>query len=338
MPGRHFDNDGFLAELDRHQARTGVPEDRRRALGKRLRKLFGRAGTRERFLHYPPEPGYAAALLQDAARRALAESGLGADQVELVIYCSVARGWLEPSSAAAAQEMIGARRASCFDVLEACAGWMRAVEVADSLLRTGRYRNAIILGVEAGLQDSLLPPDSETDFGDEHLAGFTLGEAATAMVVEADITPPPEIVLRSDGSLLNVCMLPLPAVAAFTPAGEAAPEPGRFLSHAERLFTRVGQELYGVMKERLARHGPDEFDLFILHAASDRAGEVMRRALGIPVAKWLCTHAEFGNNVSMSMPVALDHAFRSGRARHGDRVCFLVGSAGITYGYGVLTV
>lgn len=336
-PDQRFDNDGFLRALDHLQTRTGVPEERRRSLARRVRSLFGKAGTRERHVHYPPQPGYAAALLRQAATRALAESGLQAGEVDLVIYCSVARGWLEPSSAAAAQAMIGAGNASCFDVLEACAGWMRAVEVADSLFRAGRYRNAIILGVEAGLQDALVPPDPTVEYGEEHLAGFTLGEAATAMVVSASDAPAPEIVLKSDGSALDACMLPLPAIAAFTGPGQA-PEPGRFLSHAVRLFTRVGQELYGVMKQRLAQRGHAEFDLFILHAASDRAGEVLRRALGIPAAKWLCTHADFGNNVAMSMPVALDHAYRTGRAKRGDRVCFLVGSAGITYGYGVLTV
>lgn len=338
MPERHFDNDGFLGALDHLQTRRGVPESNRRSLAKRIRSLFGKAGTRERFVHYPPQPGYAAALLRDAATRALAQSGVKPDELDLVIYCSVARGWLEPSSAAGAQAMLGAANASCFDVLEACAGWMRAVEVADSLLRAGRYRNAIILGVEAGLQDALVPADPGAEYRDEHLAGFTLGEAATAMVVEASPARPPEIVLKSDGSALDICMLPLAAIGAFTTPGATPPEAGRFLSHAVRLFTRVGQELYGVMKQRLARQGHEEFDLFILHAASDRAGEVMRRALGIPAAKWLSTHADFGNNVSMSMPVALDHAYRTGRAKHGDRVCFLVGSAGITYGFGVLTV
>lgn len=338
-PSMRIDNQTFLSLLDQRVSADGMSPQARAEVSDKVRGIFERAGTRERFMLYPPRPGYAAELLQRAARDALDAAGRTADEIDLIIYCSVARGWMEPSTAAAAQAMIGARNASCFDVMEACAGWMRAVEVAEALLRSGRYRNALVLGVEAGMQDTIMPRGGETEVADEHLAGFTLGEAATAMLLEPGEGAAPEIVLRSDGELHDVCMIPLPAIAAFLPAGaQHVPEAGRFLSHADRLFTRVITALVGVMRPRLANGGGEEIDLFILHAASSRAGEVVRRALDIPPEKWLCPHDVFGNTVSMSMPVALDHALKTGRAKKGDRVCFLVGSAGISYGYGILTV
>lgn len=337
-PPERLDNDSFLSRLAERTAADGMGGAEQAVLERRVRRLFDRAGTRERHLLYPPKPGYAAELLRQAATQALARAGRRAEEVELILYCSVARGWLEPSSAAGAQALIGARNASCFDVLEACAGWMRAVEVADSLLRAGRYRNALILGVEAGMQETILPRSADAEVEEHHLAGFTLGEAATAMLVEADDAPPPEIVLRSDGDEVQTCLIPLPGVGAFLPPGADPPPAGRFVSHAERLFTRVITELVGLVRPQLPRLRQEEVRLFILHAASSRAGEVVRRALGIPAEQWLCPHAEFGNTVAMSMPVALDVARRTGRAAAGDKVCFLVGSAGITYGYGVLTV
>lgn len=338
-PSMRIDNDTFLSLLDERVTADGMPAEARAEVAERVRDIFDRAGTRERFMLYPPEPGYAAGLLRRAATEALAKAGRDAADIDLIVYCSVARGWMEPSTAAAAQALIGAHNASCFDVLEACAGWMRAVEVADALLRAGRYRNALVLGVEAGMQDTLMPRGGDTEVASEHLAGFTLGEAATAMLIEPDGSPAPEIVIRSDGELYDVCMIPLPGIAAFLP-GDAAtlPESGRFLSHADRLFTRVITSLVGVMRPRLDGDAMKDIDLFILHAASSRAGEVVRRALDIPEEKWLCPHDVFGNTVSMSMPVALDHALKTGRVKHGDKVCFLVGSAGISYGYGILTV
>lgn len=338
-PSMRIDNPTFLTLLDERVASDGMPPPARAEVAEKVRHIFDRAGTRERYMLYPPRPGYAAGLLQRAAEDALAAAGRDAEDVDLIIYCAVARGWMEPSTAAAAQALIGARNASCFDVMEACAGWMRALEVAEALMRSGRYRNALVLGVEAGMQDTIMPRGGETAVSDEHLAGFTLGEAATAVLLEPGEGAPPEIVLRSDGELYDVCMIPLPTVSAFLPAeATAQPEPGRFLSHADRLFTRVITALVGVMRPRLAKGGHEGIDLFILHAASSRAGEVVRRALDIPPEKWLCPHDVFGNTVSMSMPVALDHALRTGRAKKGDRVCFLVGSAGISYGYGILTV
>lgn len=335
-PSRRFTNEELLAQLDATMQAEGFSPKERVALAARLRRLFTRAGSETRALAYPPPPGHAAALLAEAAATALARAGLRADALDLIVYCSVARGWLEPSSAAGAQALIGAGNASCFDVLEACAGWMRAVEVTSALLASGRYRTAMILGVEAGMLNALLPRPGQP-IGEEHLAGFTLGEAASAMVVTAG-GEAPEIVLRSDGSQLETCMIPLGGIGAFLPAGRVAPEPGRFLSHAETLFTRVITALVEVMRPRLARLAPGEVELFIPHAASQRAGEVVRRALGIARPAWLCGHASFGNTVAMSMPVALDHAYATGRAKPGARACFLVASAGITYGYGMLTV
>lgn len=337
-PPERINNDIFFSGLAERTAADGMGGAERAELERRLRRLFDRAGTRERHLLYPPKPGYAADLLRQAATEALARAGRRAEEVELILYCAVARGWLEPSSAAGAQALIGARNASCFDVLEACAGWMRAVEVADSLLRAGRYRNALILGVEAGMQEMILPRGADAEVEEHHLAGFTLGEAATAMLVEADGAAPPEIVLRSDGGELQTCLMPLPGVAAFLPAGADPPPAGRLVSHAERLFTRVITELFRLVRPQLPRLRQEGVRLFIPHAASSRAGEVARRALGIPAEEWLCPHAEFGNTAAMSMPVALDQARRSGRLATGDKACFLVGSAGITYGYGVLTV
>jgi 3-oxoacyl-[acyl-carrier-protein] synthase-3 len=90
-------------------------------------------------------------------------------------------------------------------------------------------------------------------------------------------------------------------------------------------------------RKRLACPDAGSIDLFIPHAASDSAAEAGRRAVGIPPEKFFCGHADFGNTVSMAMPTALAHALKAGRARRGERICFLVASSGITYGYGIMT-
>lgn len=338
VPENLLDNDAMLRLIGDRAAARGVGEQDREELKSRIAGMFDRAGSRERHFDGNPRRGAAIDMVRRASQRALADAGREAEDVDLLIYCSVSRGWLEPSSAAAVQAAIGAHNASCFDVLEACAGWMRAVEIGDSLMRTGRYRNALVVGVEEGLQDAIMPASLEAGGSEHHLAGYTVGAAASAMLLEADPLLPVEIEIRSRGELHDLCMIPLPGVGAFLPDdGRELPIVGRFLSHSERLFAKVGRALVQMMRVRLTKADRDELALFILHAASANAGESLRKLLHIPENKWLCAHAEFGNTVAMSMPVALDLAIKTGRVKRGDRICFLVASAGISFGYGMLT-
>lgn len=329
-PPHHVDNDTMLAVL---ADQMGAPEGE---LIEQVRTTFEKCGSRARYLTLP-EPGYALDLVREAAGAALREAGRSAAEVDLVIYCSVARGWLEPSMAAAVQDAIGARNASCFDVLEACAGWMRALEVADALIAGGRYRNALVLGVEAGMHDYLVAPELLDRIEPEQLAGFTIGEMATATLVERDPAGEFDCRIRSLGEHFDLCMIALPNAAAFLPDdGRAPPPAGRFLSRSDKLFARVIAEMVDMARPRIAEIGMGRIDLFIPHGASTRAGHVVRRALGIPAEKWLCGHEEFGNTVSMSMPTALHHGIATGRVKRGDRVFFLIGSAGISVGNGVI--
>ena len=307
-------------------------------LKQRIGRMYDRAGSRTRYFDASPPRGAAIDMVTQASRRALADAGTTAADVDLIIYCSVSRGWLEPSTAAAVQAAIGAGNASCFDVLEACAGWMRAVEIADAMMQGGRYRNALVVGVEEGLQEAIMPTAPGSRIRDEHIAGYTVGAAASAMLIEPDPSRPIEVDIRSNGEFHTLCMIPLPSVAAFVPDdGSDLPIPGRFLSHSEKLFARAGQGLVRFMRPRLSPADREAIALFILHGASANAGEALRRLMHIPQSKWLCSHAEFGNTVAMSMPVALDFAIGAGRIERGDRICFLVASAGLSYGYGMLT-
>lgn len=336
-PPHGHDNEGFLDVVAGWLAEAGAEPAERARVVARTRHLFERAGSRHRYVHPSPERGYAIELLRQAVEQALKDAARRPQDIDLLIYCSVARGWIEPSTAAAVQAAIGAVNASCFDVLEACAGWMRAIELADALMSTGRYRNALVVGVEAGMRDVAVPRGRTAEMRDEHLAAFTVGEAASAMLLEPDPMLPLEINLRSDGRHHDACLIPLPMIDAFLAGDSMLPEPGRFLSHSDRLFSATIAALTALMRERLARADADSIDLFIPHAASESAAEAGRRAVGIPRAKFFCGHADFGNTVSMAMPTALHHALRSGRAKRGDRICFLVASAGITYGYGIMT-
>jgi 3-oxoacyl-[acyl-carrier-protein] synthase III len=215
-PQAHFDNDGAIEMLANRYFGAADPEAKRALLAK-IREVAERCGSRERFLDLDGARGHAMALMETAARSALAESDVSASVIDLIIYYGVARGWLEPSTAAAVQHVIGANRASCFDVLEACAGWPRALEIADALMRAGRYRNALLIGVEAGMRSfgPLARPIDQID--SSNLASFTMGEAAAATVLMADQANSVRADLRSLGDNYHLCMVTLDNIEPFLP-------------------------------------------------------------------------------------------------------------------------
>jgi 3-oxoacyl-(acyl-carrier-protein) synthase III len=328
----------MLGVVARRAQAAGMSAAEQDDLRNRIGRMFDRAGSRQRFINAELRRGSAIDMVKRAGTEAIAAAGKRPEDIDLIIYCSVSRGWLEPSTAAAVQAALGATNASCFDVVEACAGWMRAVEVAVSLMAGGRYANALVVGVEDGLQDIIMPVVKGTRIADENLAGFTVGSAATATLLEPDDTQPVEIEIRSKGTLHDICMLPLASAAAFLPDdGRELPVADMFLSHSEPLFSNAIQLMVEAARPRLATLDMETVALFIPHAASTKAAEVLRKLLRVPEEKWLCPHGEFGNTVAMAMPVALDFAIRTGRVKRGDRIFFVVAGAGISYGYGLVT-
>jgi 3-oxoacyl-[acyl-carrier-protein] synthase III len=333
LPEYQISNADLLGLL-RARLPEGPAGETEATVGQIARVLWA-CGSDQRFLA-PHGRGYAINLLKQATQDALGRAEVSPAEIDLIIYCGVARGWLEPSTAAALQRAVGATNASCFDVLEACASWVRALELADALMRAGRYRNVLVAGVEAGMQACLGLTDAPFTVSDEHLAGFTIGEAATATLVTPE-GPALDCRIASFGDAFDTCMIPLANADAFLEADLGpVPQAGRFMSHGDRLFRRAIMETVDICRRKLAEIGSDEINLFILHGASERASEIVRQALGAPKHKWLCGHTVFGNTVSMSMPTALRHAEDKGLIRRGDRIMFVVASAGISAGYGIV--
>src|SRR5947207_12972588 len=142
-PQDRFDDDAAIDMLDDRYFKD-ADQSGKQSLRAKVRDVLKRCGSGERYLDLDGARGRAMILIEKAARSALAESDVAASAIDLIIYYGVARGWLEPSTAAAIQHVIGANRASCFEVLAACAGWARALEVADGLIRTGPCRDALL--------------------------------------------------------------------------------------------------------------------------------------------------------------------------------------------------
>ena len=106
--------------------------------------------------------------------------------MDLLIYTGVARGWLEPATANLFQAELGLTNATCFDILDACASWIRSMAVADSFLQQGTYKTVMILTCELSANEYAEHELKSVEELESFFSGYTIGEAATATILTAD--------------------------------------------------------------------------------------------------------------------------------------------------------
>ena len=300
-----------------------------------LETFWERSGTKTRFMRKPGES--ALRLLCDAAREALRDGGAVASDVDFLIYCGIGRGWLEPSTASVVVGELGLTRASGFDVLDACTGWIRALQLAQGLLATGEHRRGLIVSGEFNMIEFAGLRASNVDEIIERAAAFTVGEAATATLVETrgDDEAPFAFRFRTFGEHYDLSMIPLPGAHSWARDdfrfADARYRPLHFYSTASRQTATGIRRLVETVREPPAFESAGH-DVAFGHAVSERAADVVCDALSIPRERLYRTHSGYGNTATSSVPLALSLAIRDGTLSRGKR-CFIgVAGAGISIG------
>jgi hypothetical protein len=171
-----------------------------------------------------------------AARAALSESGLSPNDIDLLVFVGVGRGFVEPATAGILQSALGLARATCFDVLDACASWLRGVEIAHMYIRAGRSRHAMIVNCEFNFQEYVRLEFESPEALDRDWAGLTIGEAAPATIVSADDAATFYSRFATSGDYSDLCSIPLPHARQFmTPDYRDGHHALRFHSDSRRL-------------------------------------------------------------------------------------------------------
>lgn len=328
VPDRAVDNDEILAEFASRAAAATGP-DQGEALRRQLERALEFAGSRSR--RHRAEGERAVDFGLRAARAALDEASLSPGDIDLLLYVGVGRGFLEPATANLFQSALGCRQATCFDILDACASWLRAVDVARHYQRCGTARHVLILNCEFNFReyadwDARTPAELDTAW-----AAFTIGEAATATVLgpgDDDL----HLRFRNAGEACHLCEIPLPNRDQFRlEAPDPRVRPLRFHSDAATLTRRAVALLAEQYREDPAFRDGDH-EVIFTHAASTRVAVAGLRSLGLDPARLHDVFPRYGNTVSASLPLAVADALEQGVLRRGRRVLMLMGSAGIAAG------
>ncbi|PXX17359.1 3-oxoacyl-[acyl-carrier-protein] synthase III C-terminal domain-containing protein [Paraburkholderia tropica] len=269
-----------------------------------------------------------------ATRKALSESYLRPEQIELFIFVGIGRGFLEPGNSHMMASALGFVNAECFDVVDACMSWTRAMSIADSLFKAGQYRNAMIVNAEFNMLDGgpLYPANFELKNHAQveyTLPSFTIGEAATATLVVAKEPDNFRFEFRGKPEVSDLCTIPIPGYEGFCHPSERIGKNGdmRFTSYGHDLHKNSDELIDVFAKLAVPRK---DIDIVFTHASSKAAWHGYGVKAGID-DKMYHVYPDTGNLVSASIPAAISLAKESGALKRGDRALCWVGSAGMSF-------
>ncbi len=288
--------------------------------------IFTRTGICER--HIANDEETTSFMAAAAARIALADAGLTAADIDLLIVATVTPDMQMPAAACFVQNLLGVpARAACFDVNAACSGFIYALDTAWAMLASGRYRHALIIGSEK-LSSVVNWKDRTTCvlFGDGAGAAVLGPARGTAEILGTR--------LYAEGTHTNLLCIP--------GGGCLVPEPAANPEGPQRAIAMKGREIFKIAvrgmeqatREILAGHNltPDHISCIIPHQANLRIIHALALYLEVPNDRVFVNLERYGNTSAASIPLALDEARRSGRIKPGDLTLLVAFGAGLTYG------
>lgn len=275
-------------------------------------------------------------LLTQAVNEALAEAKCDKSEIDLLIYTGIDRGFIEPGGSYMVAHSLGMNEVHCFDILDACMSWTRAIYIIYTLLQTGAYKRALVVNSEFNLRDDgYVYPKVFSLKNEEQInwsfPGYTLGEAATATVITYEPNNPWEFNFSSRADLADLCTVPLESYQKYYSSN--SPKVGldgfnRFTSFGNDLHLNAAKELKVVLEKLKAPL--DEAKIIFPHASSKKAWDDVAEICGIKHLMWHI-YPTCGNLVSASVPGGMATAIQQGKIQRGDRIIGWVGSAGMSF-------
>ena len=288
--------------------------------------IMSRVGIKERHI---AEKGVGTSdLAAEAARRALAQRGIEASELDAIIVATVTPDMMFPATACLVQDKIGARKVWGFDLQAGCSQFVYALQVGAQFIQTGAHKKVMVIG--ADVMSSII------DYTDRSTC-ILFGDGAGAVLLEP--CEEGEIGLidfwhEIDGS--GAVALNMPAGGSLLPASHET------VDKRQHFVFQDGQAVYKFAVRKMAeaaervleRNGVDgaELGCFIPHQANKRIIESTAQRLGMPMERVIINIDRYGNTTAGTIPLAMDTALQEGRLKKGDLVLLASVGAGFTVG------
>jgi 3-oxoacyl-[acyl-carrier-protein] synthase III len=288
--------------------------------------IVERTGIRQR--HIAAEGEFTSHLAINAARAALADAGIDPQSIDLIVLGTSTPDNTFPATAVAVQAALGITHGAAFDLQAVCSGFIFALSTADSLLRTGNFKRALVMGAETFSRI--------LDWNDRGTC-VLFGDGAGAIVLEAQQQPGDAsdrgiltTHLRSDGR--HKAKLYVDGGPSSTrTVGYLRMEGRAVFKHAVGMITDV---IYDAFKATGTT--AEDIDWFVPHQANKRIIDASAHKLHIAPQKVVLTVDLHGNTSAASIPLALAVAVHDGRVKKGDLVLLEAMGGGFTWGSALL--
>lgn len=283
--------------------------------------IVERTGIRSRYIAGEGET--TGTLAADAARAALAHAGIDASAVDLIVLATATPDQTFPATATKVQTMLGINDCVAFDIAAVCSGFLYALTVADSMIRGGGAKTALVIGAET-FSRILDWEDRGTCvlFGDGAGAIVLRGEEGESGILATK--------LHADGRYNDLL---------YVDGGPSTTQTvGKLRMKGREVFRHAVVNLAAVLGEVLESAGltPADVDWVVPHQANARILDATARKLGLSPDKVVVTVDRHANTSAASVPLALDVAVKDGRIRRGDLIVLEAMGGGFTWGAAAL--
>lgn len=282
-----------------------------------------RTGIKER--HISEDNEYTSDMSVKAGKMAIENAGLAPEDIDLIILATVTPDYFTPSTACVVQGKLGAHNAMAFDFNAACSGFVVGLIIADNFIKTGAYKNVLIIAADA--------LSKATDYSDRATC-VLFGDAAGAAVLTA--TDEPGIIsfdMGADGTGYD-------AITSLAYRNDEA-ELEKRISKNKQTIHMAGQAVMKFAVKAMADSSQraldksgltyDDIALVVPHQANYRIVDSAIKKMGISKDKVILTVQKYGNTSASCIPVALNEAVETGMVKAGDKVVLVGFGGGLTY-------
>jgi len=287
--------------------------------------IYSRTGMKERRIAEQEESSSDMAVA--AARKALDETTITPESIDLVLVATATPDYLMPSTAAIVQAKIGAVHAAAFDLQAACTGYLYAISTAKAYIESGMYRVVLVVAVDK--------MSAFVDYQDRSTC-VLFGDGASASIIAAEGAgfAIESLQLGADGALHELIVIPA--------GGSRLPFSKDTLSKRQHFFKMTGKEVYKhavrkmkqVAKQCLEKAGVEEKQVswLIPHQANQRIIDALAKHFQIPMNRVGITVHKYGNTSGSSVAITLDEVQRQHTLNPEERLLLVAFGSGLTWG------
>lgn len=287
--------------------------------------IVSRTGMKERRIAQKNE--YTSTMGIEAAKAAIAHAGISSDEIDFILVATLTPDYIFPSTACLIQEGLGLKHAAALDIQAACTGYLYALSMAKGYIRSGMYKNILIVASEK--------LSSIVDYEDRSTC-VLFGDGASAAVISAD---KPGLCLRSsclgaDGGQAELLMLP--AGGSRAPASQTTVDQKmHYIKMAgNEVFKHAVRRMETASKECLEKEGicEDQLTWLIPHQANKRIIDAIAKRFHLTEDQIYTTVHKYGNTSASSVGIALDELMRENVVQNGENLLLTAFGSGFTWG------